>query len=164
MTQYSEQYDNLSLGFLPFQHQQIFVSKEQINKAFYLVNQLDFTAQNTTLIFYYGWTKETILVTEDLYRKWLVLHKIYDQEIALAPNKQLDDYWHFHILDSRKYMEDCQKVFGDYLHHYPYFGIGDADAAKDLESAFQLTRDLFIKHFGHDLLGASNRCRSTSCR
>ncbi len=160
----SSQNEISSLQFLPFQHQQMFVSNEQVKEAIRLVNQLDFTAQNATLISYYGWAKETVLVTEDLYRKWLVLHKIYDQEIALAPNKQLDDYWHFHILDSRKYMEDCQKVFGSYLHHYPYFGIGDEDAAKDLESAFQLTRDLFIKHFGHDLLGASNRCSSTSCR
>jgi hypothetical protein len=141
-----------------------FVSDAQIEEAIQLVNQLDFTDQNATLISYYGWDKDKVLATEAFYRKWLVLHKVYDQDIVLAPNKQLDDYWHFHILDTQKYMKDCDYVFGSYLHHYPYFGIGDAEAKKDLDVAFQLSRDLFMKHFGHDLIGNANRCASTSCR
>jgi len=151
-------FHSLSLG------QSGFVDDAQIAKAMELVNQLDFIDQNATLISYYGWEKEKVLATEDIYRKWLVLHKVYNQEIVIAPNKQLDNYWHFHILDTRKYMQDCEHVFGSYLHHYPYFGLSDAEAANDLETAFQLGRDLFLKHFGHDLIGASNRCASTSCR
>jgi hypothetical protein len=141
-----------------------FIDDGQIAQAMELINQLDFTDQNATLISYHGWEKEKVFATEVIYRKWLVLHKVYDQEIVIAPNKQLDDYWHFHILDTRKYMKDCEYVFGGYLHHYPYFGLSDAEAASDLETAFQLSRDLFIKHFGHDLIGPSNRCSSTSCR
>ncbi|EIJ43561.1 hypothetical protein BegalDRAFT_2720 [Beggiatoa alba B18LD] len=139
-------------------------SKNTIVEATRLVNQLDFTDQNATLISYHGWQAEKVLATEVIYRKWLVLHKVYNQEIKLAPNKQLDEYWHFHILDTRKYMQDCNLVFGSYLHHYPYFGLTDAETAEDLHNAFQRTRDLFIKHFGHDLIGVSNRCSSTSCR
>jgi len=136
----------------------------QISEAMRLVNQLDFTDQNATLTSYHGWKAEQVIATEAIYRKWLALHKVYNQDVALAPNKQLDQYWHFHILDTKKYMQDCEYVFGGYLHHYPYFGLSDAEAAKDLEKAFQLTRNLFIKHFGHDLIGPSNRCSSTSCR
>lgn len=142
----------------------VFVDDAKIAKAIELINQLDFTDQNATLISYHGWEKEKVFATEAIYRKWLVLHKVYEQEIVIAPNKQLDDYWHFHILDTKKYMKDCEDVFGGYLHHYPYFGLSDAEAASDLEAAFQLSRDLFIKHFGHDLIGPSNRCSSTSCR
>lgn len=138
--------------------------EKRLAEAISLVNQLDFTDQNTTLISYHGWEADKVIETEAIYRKWLVLHKLYDQDVELAPNKQLDDYWHFHILDTRKYIKDCELVFGEYLHHYPYFGLSDAQAAQDLENAFQRTQDLFLKHFGHDLLGASNRCRSTSCR
>lgn len=141
-----------------------FIDDTQITKAIELINQLDFTDQNATLISYHGWDKEKVLATEAIYKEWLVLHKIYNQEIVIAPNKQLDEYWHFHILDTRKYMKDCDHVFGSYLHHYPYFGLSDAESKNDLETAFQLSRDLFIKHFGHDLIGASNKCSSTSCR
>ena len=141
-----------------------FIDDTQITKAIELINQLDFTDQNATLISYHGWNKEKVLATEAIYKEWLVLHKIYNQEIVIAPNKQLDEYWHFHILDTRKYMKDCDHVFGSYLHHYPYFGLSDAESKNDLETAFQLSRDLFIKHFRHDLIGASNKCSSTSCR
>lgn len=145
-------------------NQDRFVSDTQIEKAMQLVNRLDFTEQNSTLISYYGWEKDKVFATEAIYRKWLVLHKVYNQDIALAPNKQLDAYWHFHILDTQKYMKDCEHIFGGYLHHYPYFGIGDAETKKDLDVAFQLSRNLFIKHFGHDLIGDANRCSSTACR
>ena len=141
-----------------------FIDDEQIAQAVELINHLDFTDQNATLISYHGWSKEKVLATEAIYKEWLVLHKIYNQEIVIAPNKQLDEYWHFHILDTRKYMKDCDYVFGSYLHHYPYFGLSDAEAKNDLETAFQLSRDLFIKHFWHDLIGVSNKCSSTSCR
>ncbi|MFZ2726301.1 MAG: hypothetical protein WAX77_08635 [Methylococcaceae bacterium] len=141
-----------------------FVNDAQIAQAMELINQLDFTDQNATLISYHGWEKEKVLATEAIYRKWLVLHKVYNQEIVIAPNKQLDEYWHFHILDTRKYMQDCDFIFGCYLHHYPYFGLSDAETAMDLETAFQLSRDLFSQHFRHDLIGVSNRCSSTSCR
>jgi len=137
---------------------------KEITAAMAIINKLDFTDQNATLISYHGWKTEKVLATEIIYRKWLALHKVYNQEIVIAPNKQLDLYWHFHILDTRKYMEDCMQTFGKYLHHYPYFGLSDANAAHDLETAFQLSRNLFIKHFGHDLIGSSNRCSSTSCR
>lgn len=36
-----------------------------------------------------------------------------------VPNKQIDEMWHEHILDTRKYSDDCQTVFGYYLHHTP---------------------------------------------
>lgn len=136
------------------------------SEALQLVNQLDFVDQNKTLVSYYKWPLEQVEVTEDIYRKWLVLQKIYqnDATVILAPNKQLDEYWHFHILDTQKYMKDCDIVFGGYLHHYPYFGLTNEETQTDLENAFEMTRQLFWKYFEHDLLGASNRCSSTSCR
>ncbi|MBF4254538.1 hypothetical protein EA007_27345, partial [Vibrio anguillarum] len=33
------------------------------------------------------------------------------------------EIWHMHILDTRAYMRDCDTLFGEYLHHYPYFGM-----------------------------------------
>ncbi|MFA0071684.1 hypothetical protein AB4344_28130, partial [Vibrio breoganii] len=43
--------------------------------------------------------------------------------IQLVPNADIDEIWHMHILDTRAYMRDCDTLFGEYLHHYPYFGM-----------------------------------------
>ncbi|MGS0536415.1 glycine-rich domain-containing protein [Pseudoalteromonas sp. SaAl2] len=43
--------------------------------------------------------------------------------IQLVPNADIDEIWHMHILDTRAYMQDCNALFGEFLHHYPYFGM-----------------------------------------
>lgn len=141
-----------------------YVTEKQISVARLLVEQLDFMTQNVKLISYSGWKSEKVMAVEGLYKEWLILHKVYGDKVALAPNKALDEYWHYHILDTKKYMLDCEQVFGYYLHHYPYFGLTEAEPAQDLESGFLLTQKLFKKHFGHTLTGSSNPCSSTSCR
>src|SRR5882672_8892843 len=62
-------------------------------------------------------------VAERDYRRFLTLHLRYPDR-TLVPSALLDLVWHYHILDTRKYMEDCERIFGYYLHHDPYFGIG----------------------------------------
>ena len=138
-----------------------FVSDSEMDEAMALVNSIDFEQMNDKLINFYGWSKEDVTLMNDYYKKWLALHICYP-ELAIAPSAKLDEYWHMHILDTKKYMEDCQMLFGRYLHHYPYFGLeGDSD---DLNKGFELTRKLFKHHFGHDLTGVANPCRSTACR
>jgi len=137
------------------------VSEEKINEAMALVNSLEFNQMNDKLVNYYGWSKEDVSLMNDYYKKWLVIHACYP-ELAVAPSAKLDEYWHMHILDTEKYMQDCQLVFGHYLHHYPYFGLeGDKE---NLDSGFETTRKLFKHHFGHDLSGIANPCAATGCR
>ncbi len=138
-----------------------FVSKEEMDNAMSMVDSLDFTQMNDKLVSFYGWKEDQVFLMHDYYKKWLALHVCYP-ELATAPNMRLDEYWHMHILDTEKYMADCQIVFGKYLHHYPYFGLeGDKHA---LDSAFEMTNKLFEHHFDHRLTGTANPCSSTSCR
>ena len=141
-----------------------YATQQQIKDAMVLVEELDFTEQNAKLISFYGWESDKVMLMERLYKEWLVLHKVYGHSVAFAPNGMLDEYWHYHILDTKKYMDDCNRVFGYYLHHYPYFGLTKKETKQDLESGFELTRKLFKKHFDHDLLGKANPCSATSCR
>jgi len=137
------------------------VSDNKINEAMAVVNSIDFEQMDDKLVNFYGWSKEDVSLMNGYYKKWLVIHVCYP-ELATAPSVKLDEYWHMHILDTQKYMEDCQMVFGKYLHHYPYFGLeGDSD---NLNSGFELTKKLFKHHFGHDLTGVANPCSSTACR
>ena len=125
------------------------------------VNNLDFSDINAKLISEYSWSQDKVEKVSLLYRKWIVLQKAYP-ELSIAPSESIDEYWHMHILDTRKYMIDCMTVFGYYLHHYPYFGLkGDSE---DLDRGFEITRNLFKIHFNQELLDSANPCKSTSCR
>jgi hypothetical protein len=68
-----------------------------------------------------------------------------------VPTHEIDEFWHQHILDTLKYVDDCQYVFGYFLHHYPYFGLRGAEDAQALADSFEKTRALFIEHFNHEL-------------
>ncbi|CAA6809643.1 MAG: Unknown protein [uncultured Sulfurovum sp.] len=138
-----------------------FVSRSEMNEAMALANSIELEQMNDKLINFYGWSNEDVSLMSDYYKKWLSLHVCYP-ELAIAPSIKLDEYWHMHILDTQKYMEDCQMIFGRYLHHYPYFGLeGDKE---ELNNGFTLTNKLFEHHFSHGLTGFANPCSSTACR
>jgi len=141
-----------------------FASQEKIDEAMAVVNSLDFKPISFKLEVEYGWTKEALNRAEKLYKEWLVLQYNYP-ELSLAPSELIDEYWHMHILDTRKYMEDCQFVFGYYLHHYPYFGLTKDEPKEMLNQGFELTKKLYNYHFGHNELGlAEYKSASCGCR
>ncbi len=70
---------------------------------------------------------------------------------TLVPTQEIDQVWRRHILDTRKYAQDCQWLFDYFVHHYPYFGIGTEAEKPALEMAFSCTQTLFTEHFGIDL-------------
>lgn len=106
-----------------------------------------------------GWTGETCDEVEGLYRKFLALN-IRHPERKICPTGPIDEFWHAHILDTRAYAADCERLFGKMLHHFPYFGMRGADDRAALERAFSESVDLFIVHFGIDPTGGDSRARS----
>lgn len=98
------------------------------------------------------------------YRRFLTLKKLYPA-VELVPSKLIDTFWHAHILDTRSYHDDCQRVFGTYIHHYPYFGIHDADDRHALEDAFEQTKELYERHFGPypEAVSVAARCKDHAC-
>lgn len=136
-----------------------------VEKAMDIVDKLDFSMINDKLMAedHIFWDEQTLSQVEELYKKFLVLHMLYPN-VDLVPTVQIDSYWHQHILDTRKYMDDCNTIFGSYLHHDPYFGIyGDKDKQANLK-AFERTKSLWLSTFNENLLGLSNPCKSTDCR
>ena len=81
------------------------------------------------------------------YRRFLYLSNIYDDKV-IVPSKDIDTFWHTHILDTQKYMSDCEALFGRYVHHFPYFGMRGKRDRDQLEKAFRETEELFLLHFG----------------
>ena len=91
-------------------------------------------------------TKEAI----SRYRMFLLLVYLYPNS-QLVPNQQIDRVWHYHILDTMKYAEDCEMLFGKFIHHFPYFGERGKIDRDNLQIAFEQTQVLFQEHFGKSM-------------
>lgn len=84
------------------------------------------------------------------YRRWLLLKRIYFGE-PLPPTEEIDDFWHSHLLHTEQYVRDSLMIFGEYLHHFPYFGIRSDEDHEDLIDAFDATKRLYLQHFGESI-------------
>ena len=98
------------------------------------------------------WDVERIDAAELEYRCFLQLARDFPDR-PIAPTRDVDTYWHCHVLTLGLYLEHCQKVFGRPLLHYPFSGaLGEADAARQrarFEDSSRLMKELL------------NRVRST---
>jgi hypothetical protein len=101
-----------------------------------------------------GWTREYVDRVEIAYRRFLTLLVTFPDE-TIAPTKDVDKFWHGHILDTMKYAEDCERVFGYFLHHFPYFGMrGEQDAA-NLRDASSRMHSIYEREFGESMPAAN---------
>jgi len=100
----------------------------------------------------YGWSAEQAEQLAVAYRRFLTLHAMHPER-QLSPSRDVDRFWHMHILDTRKYADDCQAIFGRFLHHFPYFGLRGDDDARALQEAFEQTRELHRETFGEAMIG-----------
>ena len=97
-----------------------------------------------------GWSREYVERMEIAYKRFLTLFVKFPEQ-TIAPTKDIDKFWHGHILDTMKYAEDCQNVFGYFLHHFPYFGMrGEQDAA-NLAQAGRAMHHLYAQEFGEGI-------------
>src|SRR6266699_3109712 len=70
-----------------------------------------------------GWTREYAETIELAYRKYLTVLVKHPEDVGdIVVSKDVDEFWHTHILHTMKYTEDCERVFGAYLHHNPEAG------------------------------------------
>src|SRR5688572_1531059 len=70
-----------------------------------------------------GWTREYADRIEAAYKNFLTMvvkHQDDAEDILLS--EDVDEFWHTHILQTIKYADDCQAVFGAFLHHTPHIG------------------------------------------
>ena len=108
-----------------------------------------------------GWSRQYAEQMEVAYKRFLTLLVRFPEE-TIAPAKDVDKFWHGHILDTMKYAEDCEKVFGYFLHHFPYFGMrGEQDAA-NLRAASARMHEIYQREFGEALCVGSGWCMAAS--
>jgi hypothetical protein len=103
-----------------------------------------------------GWSREYADSIETAYRTYLTMLVKYPEDADdILLSQDVDEFWHTHILQTRKYSEDCQKAFGNYLHHEPHVGeVTPADHEKRTALA-EKTRRLYEQEFGNARAGAA---------
>lgn len=107
-----------------------------------------------------GWDVEFSKRVAKEYRKYLTLC-LENPDRPVVPSGSVDDFWHFHILDTLKYHEDCEAIFGFYLHHFPYFGMRGPEDEANLKEAWASSLGLYQSRFGSpptDIWNESKRC------
>jgi len=114
------------------------------------IESIDFSMMTNRMMKRDGWTAREVEQGIRLYRNYLILKSKYPEE-NLPPSEDIDEVWHNHILDTKKYQEDCKKIFGRYLEHYPYFGMDERSNMDDLARAFERTQELHVLEFGYQI-------------
>ena len=100
-----------------------------------------------------GWSKAQTVRGISRYLAFLYLVDQYPR-LQLVPTQEVDQVWHQHILDTQKYAEDCQHLFGQLIHHFPYLGTrGEADQHQWYR-AYAMTQALFCRHFGINFINS----------
>lgn len=95
------------------------------------------------------WTHEDAVHCGKLYKNFLILLRKYP-EASLVPTREIDEFWHNHILYTQRYTDDCLHIFGHYLHHHP--ADQTDEALIKLQEEFAITEELYFKEFGEPLL------------
>ena len=96
-----------------------------------------------------GWSQEYADSVEVAYKTYLTMVAKYQddaEDILLA--KDVDEFWHTHILQTMKYAADCQATFGTFVHHDPHVG-EITQAVRDKRTRLaEKTRGLYEREFG----------------
>jgi len=84
------------------------------------IRHLDLDAVRRTAVEKLGWGEEKASEVETGYKRFLyaLAHKHRD-EVLSPPTQEVDEFWHQHILNTPKYREDCDLIFGHYVDHTP---------------------------------------------
>jgi len=123
----------------------------EIKRGLESIIALDFTEMKQKFVIdedFIGWDESNIVFAEVLYKNYLFLNLKYPKKEHLPPSNDIDDFWHGHILDTRRYYKDCKEIFGQILHHNPYFGYQNIIEKKSLDKSFHVIQDLHKLEFG----------------
>jgi len=87
------------------------MSKENIESR---IGRIDLRMINAKVMRKNNWTQQRTDDAEKAYRDFLASGEP-------VPSPDADVFWHQHILDTNKYADDCNAVFGKFLHHVPSY-------------------------------------------
>ncbi|CAN5923674.1 hypothetical protein BH11PSE3_BH11PSE3_45990 [soil metagenome] len=112
-----------------------------------MVASLDLAAVKRKVIEDEGWSDKIADYAELRYRRFLCMH-LLNPRLPLVPPPDIDAVWHQHILFTREYTRDCDRLFGLYLHHNP--ASGAAGEAEMMERGAMAAAKFYADTFGEN--------------
>jgi hypothetical protein len=101
-----------------------------------------------------GWSATEARDAELWYRRFLALSYSRSRRPIYAISELSDDLWHEHILATKRYRADCQRIFKQYLDHTPVAGGRTRLGGTRLERA----QVMYEKAFGSAPMDLSEAC------
>lgn len=101
------------------------------------------------------WTRVRAEKAVHNYKRYMAVTKALGG-LQMVPNGDIDEIWHMHILDTRAYVDDCNALFGEYLHHYPYFGMLSEENRQQWLQVQSLSTSLWAQLFDEPLYGVDS--------
>lgn len=107
-----------------------------------------------------SFSDEEVELAIEEYKRFLIL-KIDNPNVNFAPTDLMDEVWHFHILDTKRYSTNCHNMFGKFLHHAPSYGPYEQPSKeKELSNSFERMSTLYRERYGHDPITRIGSCSS----
>jgi hypothetical protein len=82
------------------------------------------------------------------YRQFLYLIVVNPEMTVVPWSRDLDDFWHEHILDTEKYAQDCSATLGRFIHHNPHLPMGSSAHGEALAATILRYRAAFGESAG----------------
>lgn len=137
------------------------LSEKSGDKVIKAINNLDLGPIKYKLVHETELSLAEVRIMEKQYRQFLMLIHLYPKT-SIIPTESIDKIWHTHILDTQKYREDCNEIFGKFIDHFPYLGLRGAKDEELLKKSFEKSAELFLMEFSEPITGAS-KCGETKC-
>ena len=114
-----------------------------------IIDSIDLNPVINRMVKISKWTPKEASLSAKQYKNFLFLKKKYGDKYSLPPSVDIDEFWHNHILNTKKYFNDCEIIFGKYLHHTPHHGKNNEITQQSLEALFENeTQALHFQEFG----------------
>jgi hypothetical protein len=135
-------------------------TREDVDAVKPRVMMISFKWQKRKMTEILGWDSELVEQMELIYKDFLCLvYALRNQDVSFmpVPSRMIDEFWHMHMLDTRKYFEDCAALFGEYLHHNPYFGMDGKKELAQWVCQGDRSNEIWSTIFGQDYLSATTK-------
>jgi hypothetical protein len=116
------------------------------------LNNLDFGPLAYKLMYPEDGTGLSLEQTADAitkYKGFLFLYQSCEGK-SISPSRYIDFVWHNHILDTELYFVQSAILYGNYLHHFPFFGKRDGDDERQLLETAEFTKRQASNFFNWD--------------
>ncbi len=98
------------------------MSAQSLQDQLRLIEELDLTKVRERYLCDPNWlcSEESCNQAEWRYRQFLKGFLAHPNEAVRPPDPEVTRFWIEHILDTERYIADCERIFSKVIHHIPY--------------------------------------------